>query len=235
MKYPDDFDVRAFPAGRRIAISRFMAIGSLVVFALILFSCFLLIWSMRSASVKPYIIALDSRTGNWNTITLENVKQGAFSISKEYAIQQSLIGRFTLHWFAITQSPSMNSGRWRECNRERDCVPGSNSVIYGTGECVIYCNSGDALYKTFVSTVLPDYNVRVASHDAWRVVPSTVKVRPLSDIGTQGGAWQVYATVRSAIAGDMQIVAYVKVAHSTEHHKQTSGFYVSEFNAYKIN
>ncbi|MBR1380140.1 MAG: hypothetical protein IJ560_00935 [Alphaproteobacteria bacterium] len=234
MKYPDDFNTNVFPAGRRIAISRFMAIGTMVVFALMVVACVVVVWTMRSVSVRPCIISVDSRTGNWNTITDDGGVNGVAVLSPEYAVQQSLVGRFAVDWMTISETQSKNADLWRKCDRARDCVP-DGTVIYGNGACAIYCASGDELYNTFVNDVIPEYSARALGGDAWRIVYNTLKVIPLSEPTRNGGTWQVYATVRSAIHGDIQVVAYVRVARNTEYYWQTLGFYVSEFNAYRIN
>ena len=236
MKYPDDFDLPVFPAGRKIAVSRFMATWTMVVFALIISACVLLVLTMRAVTIKPYIIELDSSTGNWNTITL-NKQSGTTKITPEYAFQEYAVSKTATDWFTITNSQKKNSALWKKCNRTTDCknTTGPESKMYGDGECALYCEISDSVYTTFTDNVMPDYLIHASAGDEWRVIENTINVIPLSEPNINGGTWQVYLTIKSKLHGQIQIVAYTKVARNTEYFDSTFGFYVAAFNAFRIN
>jgi hypothetical protein len=50
-----------------------------------------------------------------------------------------------------------------------------------------------------------------------------------------GGTWQIRLTINSNLYGAIQILAYANVLNSLEMYPKTLGYYVADFNAYKIN
>ena len=54
MKYPDDFNTPAFPAGRFVAVSRFMAVAVMVLFLGIGCLCGIILWAKKSEKSKHY-------------------------------------------------------------------------------------------------------------------------------------------------------------------------------------
>ena len=68
MNYPDDFNTRTFPAGRSIAISRAMGVGIMAAFLIIVFLCAILIWTIRSTRVEPFILATGGINDQWRIV-----------------------------------------------------------------------------------------------------------------------------------------------------------------------
>lgn len=60
-------------------------------------------------------------------------------------------------------------------------------------------------------------------------------MEPADNITANGGTWRITATVQSNISGAIDIIAFAKIARNTSSYPQTLGYYVADFNAYKIN
>ncbi len=228
MEYPNDFDTPAFPAGKRIAISRAMAIAISVAFMLIVFMCGLLLWSMKSVRVDPFLISIDKTTGMWSIVG--HTHNNEFAAAR--TLQESVVGQFTQQWLTINEDIAQNNTIWQKCNRE-DCIT-DGKVAVNPNKCAIYCAASDALYSRFDAQVMPDYRERVMSGEVWTVDMSSLNITPLSPIKATGGAWRVTANVQSTQIGTFSILAFVQVAKDVASFPKTLGFYVDDFNAYRI-
>ena len=228
MSYPDNFETPAFPAGKRIAISRAMAIWTLVMCLVIVFLCGILIWSARSERLVPFLISVNNNTGEWAIVGKHD---GIIKAPVAQTMQESVVVRFMQDWFRISGSAAANNNTWKKCERN-DCSTES-SLISGARPCAIYCLAGEDLFSRFVNSVLPNYELQFESGDAWELNKDNILVSPIGKISEMGGTWHVTATV-STTTGDMAIRAFVKVARNNANYPQTIGFYIADFNAYRI-
>lgn len=233
MDYPNNFDTPAFPAGSRIAISRFMVIVSCILFLLIIFMCITLLWAARSKRIDPFIVSVDEITGEWMV-----VDHGHGNKPMEYpalwSMQQSVVGNFTENWFTISQNTEQNEKMWQTCERTKFC--GNEDIRqYNEKTCALYCLSGEELFSNFIYNIVPDYQNRVSNGERWVIDKTEIQIEPAGQIIDAGGTWRVTATLQSNISGEIDIIAFVKVARKTSSYPQTLGYYVADFNAYKIN
>lgn len=233
MEYPSNFETPTFPAGKRIAVSRFMAVGISVLFLLIVFMCGIIFWTSRSKSIDPFIVTMDNITGNWVVIGHSH-GNAPIEYSARRALQESIVGKFAANWFTISAEESVNEALWKTCDRTKDCV-GENTPAYGNNECAIYCTSGEDLFSTFIYDVIPEYQSRFANGERFVMDKASIQIDPVGEISDNGGTWRVIATVQSNLSGNLEIMAFAKVARSTISYPKTMGYYVADFNAYKIN
>ncbi len=232
MNYPDDFNTPTFPAGPRIASVRGLAIAIMVVFALIFCACGLLLWAQRSVRVHPFLISINNITGQWDIV---GHNHGAVrEMSTTRALQESVLGKFIQNWFWISDNATVNDVLWRPCKRENDCMPENNTGI-DTGACALYCVSGADVFADFLSDVVPNYRLRAASGETWNVDTASIQMLPMGDIVDAGGTWQIRATIYSNMSAPIAVLAYVQVSRNADAYPQTLGYYVSEFNAYRMN
>ena len=64
---------------------------------------------------------------------------------------------------------------------------------------------------------------------------SSVQMLPMGDVTEMGGVWQIRMTIKSKLYGPIQILAYANVLSNPELYPKTLGYYVADFNAYKLN
>jgi hypothetical protein len=57
---------------------------------------------------------------------------------------------------------------------------------------------------------------------------------PMGDVESSGAIWQIHTVIESNLYGPINIVAYATVANSKLDYPQTMGYYISDFNAYKL-
>lgn len=233
MDYPSDFNTPAFPAGPRIAISRFMAIASCALFVVIIGLCLLLVWATRSQRIDPFIVTVDELTGNW-TVVGHSHDNGPVEFPVLWSLQQSVVGNFTANWFTLSAAADENDARWQTCNRATDCSVES-TLKFGDRTCALYCNTGEDLFSDFIYNVVPKYQQRVSNGEFWIVDKTKIQIETAGDVTDNGGTWRVYVTINSNISGDIDVIAFAKVARNMDLYPQTMGYYVADFNAYKLN
>ena len=105
LDYPGNFNTPAFPAGKRIAVSRVMGIGILGTFFVITCVCGLLLWGVRSMRLDPFLISIDKITGSWTVIGRSVTLNRAVSITE--TVQQAVVGNFFQSWFDAGRIPLM--------------------------------------------------------------------------------------------------------------------------------
>lgn len=252
MRYPDDFDTSSFPAGKQISVSRVVGIAIMLVFLLIIFACGVLLWAQRSAHIHPFLVSINNITGQWQVVGHQHhdVKE----ITTTQALQESVIGKFLEYRFWITDDAIFNENIWALCDRKTDCNPENKkglapqictemgldaetckTVDMKTETCSLYCLSGDGLFSDFVSDVIPIYQEYALMGDTWVPDMSSVHMLPMGDVTEMGGTWQIRMTIKSILYGPIQILAYANILNSLEMYPKTLGYYVADFNAYKIN
>lgn len=160
MDYPSDFNTPAFPAGKSIAIARFMAIASCVLFLMIIFAGALLFWTARSQRIDPFIISVDNLTGQW-TVVGHSHGNGPIEYPAVRMLQESVLGNFVANWFTISADVNKNDKMWQTCDRAESCRA-DNNYAYGDNSCALFCATGEELFSHFIYNVVPDYQERVA-------------------------------------------------------------------------
>lgn len=233
MAYPDDFDTSAFVAGRRIALSRTVAIWVMISMFLIIACCVALPWLQRNMRINPFIVYVNGTHGEWHLIGRDITKRDIPYFS---SMQRALVGIFTEKWFTITENPEQNELHWGQCNRADICGHEIANTFWNDGGCDLYCISGENMYQNFVTNVVPLYRARESFSDRWNVDPTQMIIYPDGTPTISGGSWIVRARVRSNLNGDFNIIAYVKVARDkdTARYPQTLGYYITGFNSYRL-
>ena len=229
MNYPDDFNTRTFPAGKSIAVSRAMGVGIMAMFLIIVCLCGLLIWTIRSVRVEPYILATGGINDQWRVV-MAGGETPSMNLTEGQVFQQSLLWRFTQNWFNISPNHEINSAVWdTKCKREQ-CL----SDEIGTRKCALFCATGEDLFYRFSTDVLPMYTEYESANATWMVVPESIRIDPIGRISDSGGAWRIQVTILTGGTGAMDIVAYAKIAQNIKYYPATRGYYIADFNAYRV-
>lgn len=225
LKYPDNFNTPTFPAGPRIALTRTMAICVMVVFALIMVVGGLILWASRSQQIHPFLVSIDKFTGAWQVVGHDH---GERTITRNRAMQESVVAKFTSDWFTVSGNNDENNARWNsladkiECNS--DNAP-QNSQLY--------CNSSDDVYMQFSETKIPEYQLRASNGETWSVDVDDIYVHATGDVNDNGGTWRVITEIESNMQQTIPVIIYVTLGRNSEQYPRSMGFYVTGFYAYK--
>ena len=226
LRYPDNFNTPTFPAGPRIAVSRAIAIAIMVLFALIIVMGGLIFWASRSQQVHPFLVSIDDVTGAWSVVGHEH---GERTISTNRAMQESVIAKFTKNWFTISANQSENDDMWYGFADKAECNADNRPT-----NAQIFCASGDELYNYFIYTIVPEYQERIAAGEVWSVDVDDIYINPTSDVTDNGGMWRILTNVKSNMGNSIKIMAYVTLSRDMTSYPNSLGFYVSDFNAYRV-
>ena len=231
MDYPGGFEVPAFPAGKRIVVSRIMSVATMVVFLLIAFVCGMILWAQKSVTVHPFLVSVNHLTGQWEIIGHQHdeIKE----VSTTRTLQESVIAKFMRNWFLVT-TDEVNTLLWQSCDRATECNP-KNKTGVDTGKCAIYCIAGDEIFNRFIQDVVPIYQISVMAGEMLGLQMSSLQILPIGTISESGGMWQIRAVIESSLAKPINILAYAQVERNLDLYPQTLGYFVSDFNAYKMN
>lgn len=230
MDYPENFDTQAFPAGKRIAVSRFAGICTMVSLFLIAVSCVALLWFVKHRKIEPSIIYINPNRGIWEMVGKRNTVK---NIEYYYSAQQSLVGVFTEKWFTISPDSTINENLWGACNPEL-CKERTVRTLRNTTKCELYCMSGTTMYNKFRSSVLPLYETSVSFGERWTPDMHSITISPNTEITENGGVWAVKVSVQSNLNGIFNVLAYAQVERDMARYPQTLGYYISDFNSYRI-
>lgn len=234
MNYPADYDMPNFPAGKKIFSARLAGIVVMILFLMIFFALGLLFWAQKSVQVQPFLVSINSLTGQWKTI--DNNDEKSINITVAQSMQESVLTKFVQYWFWVSDSDIVNSARWRECDRKIDCgLEVEKKGIDIEGDCAIYCLVGNDLYKKFVENVLPTYQSVILNNNVWQTDLHSLILTPIGNINNAGGIWQVQFTVLQNGQKPLRILGYANVANNYDAYQKTLGYHVTKFNAYKIN
>lgn len=229
MDYPNDFDNAAFPAGKSIALSRGLAIQISIVFFLILCACGFVLFFIRSKQNYPFLISTDPFTNEWSVVTYPG-KNSNNKIEQYQIIQEKLVADFVTNWFTISADAKDNEARWGECSTEECSLP--DQFNPNNTDCALYCASDIQLFNDFVSYVLPEYTARIQqASETWRVVNTNIIPNIVNE---KYGSWRVYANVHSSVSGYFNVLIFVDVYRSNDSYPATFGYYVKDFNAYRV-
>lgn len=229
MDYPNDFDTPTFPAGKSIALSRTVAIYISVCFFLIIAGCCFLMYFTRLRQNYPFLISVDPFTDDWNVVAYPN-KNAVNTVNQTQIIQEKLVNDFVTNWFTISKNKKINDARWADCTVEDCSQPqqfNPNNI-----QCAIYCSASDALYKQFRTKIIPEYQARIKQRsEQWTV--EKIDIRP-SYVGEPGGLWQVFASIKSTVNKTFNVLAFVTIARSDDLYPANMGYYVQDFNSYRM-
>ena len=231
MDYPGNFDTPAFPAGKRIATSRLMGTVALVLFFLIACATAGLLWAANSMRTTPFLITIDRVSGTWRVVDTNAHRADEYNMLD--AVQESVVSNFAASWFSISSDTAENNDIWRKC--EPDSCTGAETLGYTGRACAIACGGADKVFGKFSDSVMPNYVMRSAGGEVWTPQTDTLKVTKMSTASkTQGGTWRVHGYVHSNINGDFGVIAFVRVERDTTKYPMSLGYYVSDFNAYRL-
>ena len=230
MDYPNRFDTPAFPAGKSIALSRVIAIQILIVFFLIICACGVLIFFIKSEKNYPFLISVDPLTDEWNVVAAP-YKNRENVIEQYQLIQEKLVNDFTDNWFSISSKQSVNNARWAECSVDECSF--ADQYNPKNQECALFCMSGTDLFTQFSTKVLPEYTARInQASETWVVEKKDIMPYYVTEDSSK---WQVYAQIKSNINGVFNVLAFVDIRRTDDLHPVTMGYYVDDFNAYRVN
>ena len=230
MDYPEDFNTSAFPAGRRIALSRTVGIWIAVSLFLIVCCCIAIPWLIKNQTVDPFVIYVNSSVGEWRLVGRSDNKR---NLPYYDTIQRALVGVFAENWFNVSSDADVNDANWAICNRAQVCdtrVPTSHNV---GAECGIYCLAGEDMYQEFKTKVLPIHTSVFETGDSWILDTKNLMIMPSGTTTKDGGVWTVKGRVLSNRFDSFDVIAYVTVLRNVEKYPQTFGFYVADFKAYR--
>lgn len=207
-----------------MALSRIMSIGAMISLLLILFMCVFIFWAARSRTVHPFLVSVNSMTGQWQIIGHDH---GHKTVSTNQTLQESVLSHFVKNWFTISSDVANNSARWQS-------VPDMSKCSDGNSGGLIACSISEDLYKHFVASVIPDYENRIANGETWSVALDSIHMTPMGAVESSGAIWQIHTVIESNLYGPINIVAYATIANSKLDYPQTMGYYILDFNAYKL-
>lgn len=119
--------------------------------------------------------------------------------------------------------------------KEEQIVVQKQSCLMVIKKCSLFCTSGEEVFSDFIYNVVPEYQERVSAGERWIVDKTTIQIEPAGQIKETGGTWRLSAKIQSNVSGDINVIAFVKVARNMSSYPQTLGYYIADFNAYKIN
>lgn len=230
MKYPDDFNTPAFPAGKFIAVSRFMATAVMLLFFAIICSCGIILWVKSSQTINPFVVSIRPNGERWSMVEHTNHQN---EIPAYYVMQESLLNKFVKSWFTISDDVLKNQAVWSgACDRESAECTEQNYGRFDT--CSIYCNSDDKVFDSFKNVVLPVYSQLETAHNAvWSV--REIHATPANNIQESGGLWQISVIVKTNDMGLLRFLAYALIQQNADVYQNNMHYYIADFNAYRMN
>lgn len=244
MNYPNDYDTPAFPAGKSIAFTRVVSIWISIVFFLIVCTCGFILLSRHLKTNYPFLLSVDPFSNEWSVIAYPN-KNINEEVDQQQIIQDKLVRDFVTSWFTISENKNINEERWKNCSVDEDEEESVNKcedpTQYAPGniECSIYCNAGIKLYEMFATEILPEYQARfLMGPEYWRVGKMDVRrIDKKDDKGKYNentARWQVYVDVFSNINSLFKVLVFIDIDRDLKSHSATFGYYVKDFNSYRI-
>ena len=228
MDYPNDFNIKSFPAGKTIALSRSVSIWISIVFFLIIAMCGFILMVRHYRVNYPFLISVDPFTEEWSVVTYpgkdENEKLHQYQI-----VQEKLVRDFVTNWFSISTDPTINEKRWRDCD-VADCdTPEQFSP--DNIDCAISCKSNESVFSEFANNVFPDYQNYATSGGKWTVGPMLITPFTVNQIS---GTWQVVVSVQPSMAQSFDALAFITIEQDKNKYPATLGYHITNFNSYRI-
>ena len=238
MDYPNDFNVPTFSAGKTVALTRSVSVWISIVFFLIIVACGFLLLGRHLRKNVPFLISVDPITDEWTVIAYPHEEK---KVQQYQYIQEKLVKDFVKDWFTISDNQSVNEEIWKRCSKEEcgcsidDCdMPQQFNPLNKT--CALSCKSSDAVFEDFSIRVLKDYKERIKqAGETWTVPKKGILITP--NIVTENfSRWQVFVTVVSSVSGKFNALVFVDVNqdNSVDYYSSTFGYYIEQFNAYRI-
>lgn len=229
MRYPDDFNTPAFPAGKSVAMSRIVAVMVMVSFVLIMCVCGVIVWAKKTQNTSPFLISINPNGERWTLVAHDNHKN---EIPAYFVLQESLLNKFARHWFSISDNVLENTAIWSDaCSRDSDeCRLGN-----GGDTCAIYCESNDKVFDTFQKNVLPVYEQLETNESVvWNVVNVVARPVDFRKISANGGMWKLNVLVNTGVE-NIVFSGYANLGHDQTEYPKTMGYYISDFNMFRMN
>ncbi len=231
MKYPDDFNTPAFPAGKFVAVSRFMATATMIIFFVIVCLCCAIFWTNRAQDISPFLVSIGTNGERWVTVAHDN---HITEIPAYYALQESVLNKFIRNWFTIDDNILINQAVWAECSRNSPECQQTDSEY--NEACAIYCASSNAVFDNFQKIVVPTYSdLETNEATIWTV--QKVSIKPADSwkfITENGGLWKLDVWVKTGVT-TTHFMGYARIAYNKSQYPKTMGYYISEFNTYRMN
>lgn len=226
MDYPNDFNIKSFPAGKTIALSRSMSIWLAICFFLIIAMCGFVLMGLHFKKNYPFLISIDPFTDEWSVITYPEKKE---SIQQYQIVQEKLVRDFVTNWFSISGDSAINAARWSGCET-KDCAQ-SDQFNPDNLHCAISCKSDMAVFEEFSKNVLPDYETYAKSGGKWLVGPMLITPNKVTQ---NGGTWQVVVSVQPSMSASFNALTFITIEQDQNTYPATLGYYVKEFNSYRM-
>ena len=230
MDYPNDFDIKSFPAGKTIALSRSVSIWISIVFFLIIAMCGFLLLGIHFKGNYPFLIAIDPFTEEWSVITYPGKNENE-TVHQYQIVQEKLVSDFVTNWFTISDNSQINNSRWNECTID-ECT-GAEQFNPENTNCAISCKSNEKVFGEFSENVLPEYQKLANIGAQWSI--GRMLITPPTTPNASGGMWQVYTTIYSTKTQPFDVLAFITIEQDTNKYPSTLGYYISTFNSYRIN
>ncbi len=230
MDYPNNFNIPAFPAGKTIAFTRTVSIWISIVFFFIVVVCGFLLLNMHLRTNFPFLISVNPVTEDWNVIAYPGEKEKP--IPQYQYIQEKLVHDFVKDWFTISDNMDINEQIWEQCSKTecQDSVQFNPTVK----KCALSCKSDGTVFADFVKNVLPNYRARInQAKEKWTIPAKGLLINP-NVISEKNSKWQVYAVVNSSIMGNFDVLILVDVERDIDLYPATFGYYINQFNSYRI-
>ena len=228
MDYPNGFDIKSFPAGRTIALSRAFAVWISITFFLIVAMCVFLLLGLHFKKNYPFLISVDPFTDEWSVITYPG-KSEKESVRQYQIVQEKLVSDFVKNWFTISNNAQINKARWQQCSVE-ECAQ-SEQINPDNINCAISCKSDVKVFEEFTNNVLPDYRAYADASGTWNaermlITPNTVN--------ETSGTWQAVVSVHPSMSAPFNALIFVTIEQDVNRYPATLGYYIKTFNSYRI-
>lgn len=228
MDYPNDFDIKSFPAGRTIALSRTVSIWIAIVFFLIVAMCGFVLMGIHYKQNYPFLISVDPFTNEWEVVTYPK-KNKHETIQQYQIVQEKLIRDFVTNWFTISGDSQKDEQRWQACDI-KDCAK-SEQFNPDNISCAISCKSAPDVFEEFSDNVLPDYRTYAKSSGKWSV--SRMLITP-NEVKQTSGTWQVVVSIQPAMSAPFDALVFITLGQDQNKYPATLGYHITSFNSYRI-
>lgn len=230
MDYPNNFNVPAFPAGKTIAFTRTVSVWISIVFFFIIALCGFLLLNTHLRTNFPFLISINPITEDWNVIAYPGEREKP--VPQYQYIQEKLVNDFVRDWFTISANQDVNSQIWEKCSSD-ECQD-SSQFNPTNKKCALSCKSNDAVFESFTKNVLPNYRARIdQANEQWSIQNKGLLINPHM-VSEKGSTWQVYAIVNSSVMGNFNVLIFIDVERDTNLYPSTFGYYINQFNSYRI-
>lgn len=230
MDYPNNFNVPAFPAGKTIAFTRTISIWISIVFFFIVVACGFLLLNTHFRKNFPFLISINPVTEDWNVIAYPGEKEKP--IPQYQYIQEKLVHDFVKDWFTISGDMETNENIWAKCSTD-ECKD-SQQFNPTNKKCAISCKCDSTVFDDFEKNVIPNYRARISqANEKWSVSQKGLLISP-AIITENNSKWQVYTAVNSSVMGNFDVLIFIDVERDTDLYPATFGYYIKQFNSYRI-